>query len=63
MTDKSSKHNFSADRPITSRTEDLLGVSGFAESLASSIKGLYGVRLENCYIDWKLLRVVDNRGR
>src|SRR3990172_2467603 len=42
MTDKSTKHKFSADRPIISRTDDLLGVSGFAESLAASIKGWTG---------------------
>ncbi len=42
MTDKEAKHKFSADRPITSHKDDLLGVVGFAESLASSIKGWTG---------------------
>jgi predicted KAP-like P-loop ATPase len=31
-------HRFSADRPIASREEDLLGRAGFADSLASAIK-------------------------
>lgn len=42
MTDSTSKHLFSADRPIASRKEDLLGRSGFAESLAAAIKGWKG---------------------
>lgn len=42
MTDNIPKHLFSADRPIASRKEDLLGRSGFAESLASAIKGWKG---------------------
>ena len=42
MTDDAPKHLFSADRPIASREEDLLGRSGFAESLASAIKGWTG---------------------
>src|SRR3990167_2452709 len=40
--DKITKHQFSADRPITSRKEDLLGRSDFTESLASAIKGWTG---------------------
>lgn len=32
------KHKFSADRPIASREEDLLGRAGFADSLASAIR-------------------------
>jgi len=35
-------HPFSADRPITSRVADQLGRSGFAESLASAIRGWKG---------------------
>lgn len=42
MTEKVTKHKFSADRPITSHSDDLLGVAGFAESLATSIKGWTG---------------------
>jgi len=42
MTDKETKHKFSADRPITSPIDDLLGVTGFAESIAASIKGWTG---------------------
>jgi len=42
MTDTTDKHPFSADRPIASREEDLLGRSHFAESLASAIKGWKG---------------------
>lgn len=42
MTDKIAKHKFSADRPITSHADDLLGVAGFAESLATSIRGWTG---------------------
>ncbi len=42
MTAQVSKHLFSADRPIASRKEDLLGRSGFAESLASAIRGWIG---------------------
>jgi predicted KAP-like P-loop ATPase len=42
MTDGAPTHLFSADRPIASRKEDLLGRSGFAESLASAIKGWAG---------------------
>lgn len=37
-----SKHRFSADRPIGSREEDLLGRAPFADSLASAIKGWKG---------------------
>jgi predicted KAP-like P-loop ATPase len=37
-----SKHRFSADRPIGTRAEDLLGRAGFADSLASAIKGWKG---------------------
>ena len=33
------RHQFSADRPITSQTEDRLGRADFANSIASSIKG------------------------
>src|SRR3972149_9365613 len=40
--DKIKKHQFSADRPVTSCKEDLLGRSGFAESLASAIKDWTG---------------------
>lgn len=36
------KHRFSADRPIVSREEDLLGRAGFADSLASAISGWEG---------------------
>lgn len=36
------KHKFSADRPIASREEDLLGRAGFADSLASAISGWKG---------------------
>lgn len=36
------KHQFSADRPITSCNEDRLGRAGFANSIASSIKGWTG---------------------
>jgi predicted KAP-like P-loop ATPase len=36
------KHQFSADRPIGSREEDLLGRAGFADSLASAIKSWKG---------------------
>lgn len=36
------KHPFSADRPIISAQEDLLGRTGFAESLASAIRGWKG---------------------
>lgn len=42
MADSTDKHPFSADRPIASRKEDLLGRSQFAESLASAIKGWKG---------------------
>jgi predicted KAP-like P-loop ATPase len=35
-------HPFAADRPIASRAEDLLGRVGFADSLASAIKGWRG---------------------
>lgn len=35
-------HQFTADRPIQSRRQDLLGRAGFAESLASAIKGWKG---------------------
>jgi predicted KAP-like P-loop ATPase len=40
--DKTTKHQFSADRPIISHKEDLLGRAGFAESLASAIKSWTG---------------------
>ena len=36
------KYQFSADRPITKTGEDLLGRTGFAESLAAAIKGWQG---------------------
>ena len=36
------KHQFSADRPITTIEEDLLGWAPFAESLTSAIKGWQG---------------------
>jgi predicted KAP-like P-loop ATPase len=36
------KHKFASDRPIESRKDDLLGVAGFAESLASAISGWKG---------------------
>lgn len=39
---ETSKHRFSADRPIGSREEDLLGRASFADSLASAIKGWKG---------------------
>lgn len=39
---KDKKHQFSADRPIGSIEEDLLGRAPFAESLASAIKGWKG---------------------
>ena len=39
---KGKKHQFSADRPIGSIEEDLLGRAPFAESLASAIKGWRG---------------------
>ena len=42
MTDAADKHPFSADRPIASQEEDLLGRSHFAGSLASAIKGWKG---------------------
>ena len=42
MSDKTQKHLFSSDRPITSISEDLLGRSDFAESIASAIKGWTG---------------------
>ncbi len=42
MTDRTAKHPFSADRPITSAKEDRLGRTVFAESLASAIKGWKG---------------------
>lgn len=42
MTNDAPTHLFSADRPIASRKEDFLGRSGFAESLASAIKGWTG---------------------
>lgn len=41
-TNAGSKHRFSADRPIGSREEDLLGRAPFADSLASAIKGWKG---------------------
>jgi predicted KAP-like P-loop ATPase len=39
---KDKQHKFSADRPIASREEDLLGRGRFAESLASAIRGWKG---------------------
>src|SRR3972149_2544884 len=42
MTDRTPKHPFSADRPITSAKEDRLRRTVFAESLASAIKGWKG---------------------
>lgn len=42
MTDATDKHPFSADRPITSASEDMLGRRGFAYSLASAIRGWKG---------------------
>jgi len=42
LTEENRKHPFSADRPITSAREDLLGRTGFAESLAAAIKGWKG---------------------
>ena len=39
---ENTKHPFSVDRPITSCAEDLLGRSGFAESIAAAIKGWTG---------------------
>lgn len=39
---KRATHPFSADRPIQSRKEDLLGRSAFAESLASVVRGWTG---------------------
>lgn len=39
---ENTKHPFSADRPITSCSEDLLGRSGFAKSIAVAIKGWTG---------------------
>jgi predicted KAP-like P-loop ATPase len=42
MTNDDGKHPFSADRPISSAQEDLLGRSSFAESLASAIGGWKG---------------------
>jgi hypothetical protein len=36
------KHQFSADRPIITMAEDLLGRAPFAESRASAIKGWKG---------------------
>lgn len=42
MPEDNNKHKFSADRPISFRSEDLLGRWGFADSLASAIKGWKG---------------------
>lgn len=42
MTDKVNEQIFSADRPITTRDEDLLGRRGFAESIAKAIAGWSG---------------------
>ena len=36
------KHDFSADRPIISREQDLLGRKSFAESVATAIQGWHG---------------------
>jgi predicted KAP-like P-loop ATPase len=43
MADNMASHPFSADRPITSRSADLLGRGAFAESLASAIRGWKGL--------------------
>lgn len=42
MTDTTARYRFSTDRPISSRTEDLLGRSDFANSIASAVKGWRG---------------------
>lgn len=42
MSEKTPKHLFSSNRPITSFAGDLLGRSEFAESLALAIKGWTG---------------------
>jgi predicted KAP-like P-loop ATPase len=42
VSDVKPEHRFSADRPISTRSEDLLGRRTFAESLASAIKGWKG---------------------
>ena len=42
MTDRAKSHPFSADRPITGSAEDRLGRTGFANSLASAIRGWKG---------------------
>lgn len=42
MTDRAKSHPFSADRPITHSADDRLGRTGFADSLASAIRGWKG---------------------
>jgi predicted KAP-like P-loop ATPase len=42
MADDITKHPVSADRPIASRSADLLGRCVFAESLASAVMGWKG---------------------
>ncbi len=42
MTEDPRKHPFSADHSISSAQEDLLGRAGFAEALASAIRGWKG---------------------
>jgi hypothetical protein len=42
MTSKRTPNPFSADRPIRSKSEDLLGRSAFAESLAAVVEGWTG---------------------
>ena len=42
MKEHSDKHIFSADRPINSMSEDLLGREGFAKSLAKAIHNWKG---------------------
>src|SRR5690348_17038020 len=42
MPSQGAPHRFSTDRPILSKTEDLLSRSSFAESLASVIRGWTG---------------------
>ncbi|MBI4849781.1 MAG: hypothetical protein HY808_14620 [Nitrospirae bacterium] len=42
MAEDPSTHKFLADRPIVSGKADLLGITGFAESLAGAIKGWKG---------------------
>jgi len=42
MTSKRQPNQFSADRPIRSKSDDLLGRSAFAESLAEVVEGWTG---------------------